>query len=272
MRFFSASLPLALSILSLAQAGIIEDRGYQVRVSGDVDSVLSLDSDREYQLIDIISFHPRMNLATIFIANNDMEAESEKKLSLGQIYTSLAEKRGRNPEDIDWVLAKVDGDIETDVLIRGIRKDREVGPTEDITVRADNKEWKAILDTKYYKDAAAVNNKAVEAILIRTKQEAVLGEMVDINSFYFHFPAKETQNPEDDHNDEPIDWVEELKKALKKDEEGSWEDEEDEGAAMRNLFAEEEEQQSESLETLFTEIEDMISETMENDQTPASRH
>ncbi|KAL1886937.1 hypothetical protein Cpir12675_006833 [Ceratocystis pirilliformis] len=144
--------------------------------------------------------------------------------------------------------------------------DREVGPTEDITVRADDKEWKAIFETKYYKNSAAVNNKAVEAILIRTVLHPVLGDTVDIDSFYFHFPTKGAQNPQDNHNDEPIDWGEELKK----DEEGDWEDEEDEGAAMMDLFAEEEEQQSASLETLFTEIGDMISEAMENDQPPVS--
>ncbi|KAL1885980.1 hypothetical protein Cpir12675_006974 [Ceratocystis pirilliformis] len=271
MKFFPVSLTLALSILRLAQAGAIEDHGYQIKVSGEVDSVLSRDSEGDYQLIDVISFHPRMNLVTIFIANNDLEAESENKLSLGCIYTSLAEKRSRKPEDIDWVVSKVDGDPETDMLIRGIRQDREVGVTEDITVRADDKEWKAILDTKYYKNAAAVNNKAIEAILIRTVQHPILEDSVDIDSFYFHFPTKGIHNPEDNHNDEPIYWAKELKKGFKTDEEGDWEDEEDEGAAMRNLFAEEEEQQSASLETLFTEIDDMISEAVENDQPPASR-
>ncbi|KAL1894817.1 hypothetical protein Cpir12675_003512 [Ceratocystis pirilliformis] len=266
MRFFSVSMPLALSILGLAQASSLKDYGYEVTSAGTVDTVVSFDQDGQLQLIDVFGFNTLTKMVTIYVDNNDLEPESEKKLGLGQIYVSLLEERDQKPEDINWIITDIGGETEITKLISDIREGRNVDPTSEIIIHPDHKEWKSILDTKYYKKAAALNTKPLEAIIIKTAERSIYEGSAEVDSFYFHFPTKKTENTEgevpasvdDNQKDEAAGWFDELNEDLKEDLEDEWEGEKDEGAIMRELFAEQEEQNIASLETVYDRLSELI--------------
>ncbi|KAL2884934.1 hypothetical protein HOO65_090229 [Ceratocystis lukuohia] len=195
MRFFSVTLPLALSLVSLGQATTLEDNGYLKVSAGSVDGVLFRDPHGRYQLADTISFHPWMKMATIYVADNEMEPEHQNKLGLTEIYTALAEEHKRKPEDVDWIVTEVMGDPEMEDFILGIRKGRGVGPKDEVIITPGQDEWRKIQDTKHYMYAALVNRKAIDKIIITTHQRMVSGVTFDINSFHFYFPSQHFRKP-----------------------------------------------------------------------------
>ncbi|KKF93997.1 hypothetical protein CFO_g3655 [Ceratocystis platani] len=285
MRFFATSLPLALSLLGLAQATILEDNGYQKVSAGTMDAVLLRDENGDYRLIDAISFHPWMKTATIYAANNDVEPEHQNKLGAAEIYTSLAEEHKRNPKDIDWIIAEVVGDLKMEELISNIRQGRNVKPGDEVTIVPSDKEWKSILDTKYYAFAALVNPKAMEKVIVRTHTRSRNPVPFPVDSFHFYFPGSENGKledgssapGEDTEKDDGMKWEEICRKEWQKmlRSEGymaskmDWGNEKQQAATFKSLFALEEEQEYSSLLALDAMIAGVISSSRESYAAPA---
>ncbi|KAL1901237.1 hypothetical protein Cpir12675_000603 [Ceratocystis pirilliformis] len=275
MRFFSISLPLALSLVSLSQATILENKGYRKVSAGGVDGVLFRDPYGSYQLADAISFHPWMKMATIYIANNDMEPEHQNKLSLTEIYTALAEEHKRKPEDVDWIVTEVVGDPEMEDFILGIRKGRNVGPKDEVIITPSQHEWKKILDTKHYMYAALVNRKAIDKIIITTHQRTQPGVTFDVSSFHFYFPSWQLRNPYSNdigsgvatQSDDNLKWAEVWKKEWKAmwkvDMTGGWKaqwsNQAEEAAMYKAIYDAEKQQEASSLAGLATQITQVMS-------------
>ncbi|KKF97110.1 hypothetical protein CFO_g524 [Ceratocystis platani] len=277
MRFFSVSMPLALSILGLAQAMSLKDHGYYVTGDQTVDAVVSYDMDGELQLIDAFGYNIEKKMVTLFVANNDLEPTRENKLGLGQIYVSLLEGRNQKPEDFNWVITEGGGEEEIKNLIDDIRTARGLDPTSDIEIHANDPEWKSILDTKYYQRAAALNTKPLETILITTAQPDIYEDGSLVDSFYFHFPTKIAENAEgevpasvdDNQEDEAAAWFDEMSEELKEDLEDEWEDKEDKAALMRELLAEQQDEHVVSLEAVFDGLAESIMASQESEEAPA---
>ncbi|KAL2885561.1 hypothetical protein HOO65_070023 [Ceratocystis lukuohia] len=273
MRFLSVCLPLALSLLKLAQATILEDHGYLVMSASNVDFVLSHNGDRNYQLINILSFHPWINIATIITANNDMEPERENKLGLDEIYTALSAKHGKVPSGVNWVISETNRDLKTDTLISEIRKNRGLDAKADVTVVAGDEEWTTILGTKYYKDAAMVNPKKLEKVAIKTIQRTMFSTTFDVDCFYFNFPERKATET-GDQDGGAVDVEKERMKAWadkwEREWEGGWNSGKKETPMMKGMFIENEKERDESMEAIYTEIRKLILDIEENKDAPVS--
>ncbi|KKF92329.1 hypothetical protein CFO_g5318 [Ceratocystis platani] len=283
MRFFATSLPLVLSFLTFARASILEDHGYQKFSSGNTDAVLRPNEDGGYQLLDAISFHPWMKMATIYIANNEIEPKRQNKLDLGEIYAALAQEHNRKPNNVDWVVFEVAEDPEMDISIFEIREGRNASPGDEITIVPGHTEWDAILDTKYYMYASMVNTKAIDKVLIRTVQRTTLGITYNVNSIHFYFPPWPYRNPGDKgfvsagatKNIDMMKWEEVWKMEWRKkwpgDLENGWRvqwcDKEHEERMLRTLFAVEQEQEDSYLVKLDAH---MASANKGSSNSPAS--
>ncbi|KKF93995.1 hypothetical protein CFO_g3653 [Ceratocystis platani] len=182
MKFLSASLSLVLPLLTFARATIFEDNGYKKVSDRQMDSILFRDGDKDYQM-----------------------PERQNKLSFPDIYYALAKRHKRKPEDIDWIITEVAGDIETEGMILGIREGRKVGLHDEVTVAPNDKEWNDILGTKYYRNAASVSRKEVERVIIRTHKRTLFGDDFDVDSLIFHFPTQENTNSQEETTPESAD-------------------------------------------------------------------
>ncbi|KAL2884928.1 hypothetical protein HOO65_090223 [Ceratocystis lukuohia] len=288
MRLFGTSLPFVLSFLSLAQATILEDHGYRKVSAGDIDGVLFLNPNGDYELIDVISFHPFMKMAKIFIAYNGKEPGHQNKLGLGDIYTALAEERKRKPEDIDWIVSEVEDDSEMEDFILDIRNGRNVGPTDEVMIIPGEKEWDSILKTKHYKYASLVNRKELEKIIVRTHYRTIYKTTYEVNSFHFYFPSSEYRDPHGEapgstiatQKDDELKWEEVWKKEWMKNLEIGgevgwtihWGSEEQEAAAYRTIYAEEERQEVSSMVGMLDQVKQLDSpENHGGDGAPVSR-
>ncbi|KKF93992.1 hypothetical protein CFO_g3650 [Ceratocystis platani] len=283
MKFLLASLQLVSSLASLVQAGVLESNGYRRIVTGDVDSVIYNDDNGVYQLADAIAFHPWMKMATLYMVDNDFQSEGQNKLGLADIYTALAQKHNRKVEDIDWIVTEVVEDAEMDGLIRGLRKGRGVGPTDEISIVAGDEEWNTMLDTKYYMYAALVNPKAIDKIIITTVKRSLYGYTHDMQCIHFYFPSWEYRLPEDKkpplpdatEKDDKMKWEAIWKKAWKKKWEVEWEhepriewnSETEESAVLKVLFGVEKNQEFTSLAEMYRTLYPIIGHTWKAGET-----
>ncbi|KAL1901243.1 hypothetical protein Cpir12675_000609 [Ceratocystis pirilliformis] len=197
MRLSFFSLPIALALISPALAGILEENGYEIESFEGVDSVAYIDKQGDYLLVGVIGFYPEMGAATIYYVNNDIQPESESKLGLEGIYNVLAEKHNCKPDDVKWLAFNVMDDEETDNLISSIRASRKPG-TKEFRILPNDHEWDMILKTKYYKQAALVNRRPLDRIVVKTHYRLHEGYIIPIDRIQFSF-----QNLEDaEANDE----------------------------------------------------------------------
>ncbi|KAL1901240.1 hypothetical protein Cpir12675_000606 [Ceratocystis pirilliformis] len=275
MRFLSAYLPLALSLLGLAQASMTPP-GYDRFSLGNIDSVLLSDEDKNCHLIEVIMFHPWMKAATIYFVDEDIQPKRGSRLGLTESYNVLAKARERDPKDIDWIITEVTEDWETEDLIRDIRESRGIGPTDEVVVVPGDLDWDAIFGTKYRRYASLVNHKEIDRVLIRTVQRVTSGATLNSECFYFYFPTRETGSQEDqttpapakDKQDEgPMSWEEVWKKEWTDTQEGEetkawveeWISTEENEAALEGLLAEEEVREALSLSLMYHEIAKLTS-------------
>ncbi|KAL1901242.1 hypothetical protein Cpir12675_000608 [Ceratocystis pirilliformis] len=145
-----------------------------------------------YELITIIGFHPWKKIATIHLANNDKEPQHDKKLSLGEIYSALADKHGYMRDDIEWVVFDINNNPKTDEIVARIRKDRGLGPKDEAVILPTDEEWDTILDTKYYAQAQQVNSRPLDRILLKHHFHTTIGEsLFPTERIHFSFPKVE---------------------------------------------------------------------------------
>ncbi|KAL2884944.1 hypothetical protein HOO65_090239 [Ceratocystis lukuohia] len=279
MRFFSASLPMALSLLGLAQAGLLEDHGYRRMSSGDIEAVFFADGSGNSQLMDIISFHPWMKMATLYVADDEIEPEHPNKLSLSEIYNALAEEHNRLPSAIDWIVTEVAGDEKIGTMIAEIREGRKLGPNDEVVIIPGDMEWNAILDTDYYMNAALVNRKAIDKVIIRTTSRTMFDKTFDISSMHFHFPGNTFRKP----GTEPIasadgttvsdtmKWEDVWNMEYKKMSKMVWENEEEEALALKDFMSKEDAVEVSSLADLYTSMLRDVEATEESEDAPVSR-
>ncbi|KAL1901238.1 hypothetical protein Cpir12675_000604 [Ceratocystis pirilliformis] len=283
MKFLSASLCLVLPLLTFARATTLENNGYHKVSNRQIDSILYRDGDRDYQLINTIGFHPWMKMATIYVANNDIEPEHENKLSLPDIYADLAKRHKLKPEDVDWIVTEIAGDAEIEATILEIREGRNVGLHDEVTVAPNDKEWNTILGTKYYRNAASVNHKAVERVIIRMHTRTLLGDTFDVDSLMFHFPTQENTNSQEEasesvdntENGNAMQWMDFWKKECSKGLKGKLSDEPNakkwEDAALNIIYGTEKLEEELSLVRLDKMIADLNPAPKDNNDAAASR-
>ncbi|KKF92398.1 hypothetical protein CFO_g5249 [Ceratocystis platani] len=262
MRFLSACLPLALSLLGLAQATEMPP-GYDRWSLGNIDSVTLLDEDKKYHLVEVIRFHPWMKAATIYFVDEDIQPTRGSRLGLAESYNDLAKERERDPNDIDWIITEVTEDWETDDLIRDIRESRGVGPTDEVVVVPGDPDWDGIFSTKYHKYASLVNHKEIDRVLIRTVQRVTSGGYRNSECFYFYFPTRETAGGEQDEGLMTWEevWEEEWTATQESEEVKAWVENqmsaEENDAALEGMLAEEETEEASSLALMYRKIAEL---------------
>ncbi|KAL1901215.1 hypothetical protein Cpir12675_000581 [Ceratocystis pirilliformis] len=122
------------------------------------------------EFLDVISFYPEMKMASIYIANNEEEPDHEDKLSLTEIYIILAGMKNLEPNDMKAVIFDVDEDEKTINIIDNIRRDRNLGPRETVSILPGDKEWDTICGTQYYLKLLQVMSKPVQKILLMNQE------------------------------------------------------------------------------------------------------
>ncbi|KAL2884932.1 hypothetical protein HOO65_090227 [Ceratocystis lukuohia] len=239
MRLFSTLLPLALSLVGFSQATILEDHGYLLGRKGKCDAVFGPTNDGKHQLVNGLVFHPLERTVIFRVANNEKDPEREGKLDLSQIYNALAETRNCKPEDVDWVISEVQTDEPTSELIGEIRKNRELGPMDGVTLKPGSNGWNEILNTKHFQHAAIIKNSPPDIMFIRTVPRETRGIGYHVHALFFHFSTPETSTQKDEVSIPTIDKrTENSRGNLKEELEDMWELEEELATDFVTLFAE----------------------------------
>ncbi|KKF93550.1 hypothetical protein CFO_g4094 [Ceratocystis platani] len=114
-----------------------------------------------------------MKMASIYIANNEEEPDHRNKLSLTEIYIILARMKNLEPNDMKAVMFDVDEDEQTVNIIDNIRRDRDLGPLETVSILPGDKEWDTICSTQYYLKLLQVMSKPVQKILLMNREYVV---------------------------------------------------------------------------------------------------
>ncbi|KAL2884940.1 hypothetical protein HOO65_090235 [Ceratocystis lukuohia] len=262
MRFSSASLPLALSLLNLAQGALLEDHGYKKISLEYMDAVLPTNVGAGYRFLDIFAFYPWMDSAVMYTINDHKEPERKGKLSTAEIYNALAKERNINPEKVEWVIFEIDDDKDMVSQIERIRIGRYVDDTDEVVIYPGDMEWDTMRNSQYFKHATQVNQRAVEKIIVRTIKRKVLGQDYQVDCFHFYFPTPETKKLEGTAsvsvNDRPKDggseWENAWKKELKKMWKVDWESDEAEEKALTDFLSQQEQQEMESFLALHHEV------------------
>ncbi|KKF92706.1 hypothetical protein CFO_g4940 [Ceratocystis platani] len=189
-----------------------------------------------------------MGAATIYLANNDMEPESESKLGLKDIYNALAEKRHCQPDDVKWLAFNVMNDEETDKLIRLIRRGRNLG-SQQVRILPSDSEWDMIIKTKYYTQATLVNRRPLDRIVIKTHYRLYEDHIMPIDRIQFSFRNLENAQGKDEAS-QPFNGDEQE-------------------AQMMALYEEQEKKEIEKLAKIDPELAQSISDIMLGDEAPA---
>ncbi|KKF92148.1 hypothetical protein CFO_g5499 [Ceratocystis platani] len=255
MRFSLFSLPLALSLLELAQAGTIEDNGYKLQSWKDsAYMIYSPHYSNSHNILDLFFFYPKAKVANIRIANNQEEAVHEKKLGLAEIYTDLVEMKGLRPDDMEWVVFDVE-DPSTSEVISQIYKGRNIAFDDVVRIFPNDEEWNEIVGTQYYNKMLQVNSKPAQKILLSRQTRSDMWDrptIVDRIHFSFSTPDEETTKGSEPQIQPPTD--------DKKDE-----------AALKAMLDEEKEKESEFQVYMEMERVYKVLDSFGNSQTPASR-
>ncbi|KAL2884898.1 hypothetical protein HOO65_090193 [Ceratocystis lukuohia] len=186
MKFPFCSLPLALSLLGIAQAGILEDCGYEIETDDSTHSVYSHYYDESSRTLTKIDFYPEGTAAAIQIAKNDEELDHYYKLSLPEIFDALCEKENVEPDDITWLIFDVYKDPDTNNLISDIRDNHNSG-LDDVRIPRGGDEWMEILETKYYKQAMDLINRPLRKIFLgHYIQTDILGNKIPTDRIFFN--------------------------------------------------------------------------------------
>ncbi|KAL1901217.1 hypothetical protein Cpir12675_000583 [Ceratocystis pirilliformis] len=191
MKLSFYSLPLALSLLGIAQAVILEEYGYEIETEDSTHSVYSYYYGESSRTLTKIGFYPDGKTVAIQIAKNDEESDHEDKLSLSEIFAALCEKEDAKPDDIIWLVFDVYKDPNTNNLIREIRNNHNSGLDDDVRIRPASDEWMAIAKTQYYKQAMDLINRPPQEILLgHYFQEDILKNEIPTDCIYFNLPKK----------------------------------------------------------------------------------
>ncbi|KAL2885832.1 hypothetical protein HOO65_070294 [Ceratocystis lukuohia] len=176
---------------------VMADHGYDVRTWRDKLLVFSLGYEEDTEFVDIISFYPRCKAAIIETSKNDKEPEHENKLSLTEVYNTLAKRRGAEPNEMRLVVFDVEKeDTETDEVIAEIRRGRNVGTWEEVRILLGEEEWDRILATEYYVKLLQVVNRPVQRIIIRTRDHVDWrGNVIYTNRIFFSLGPLERKTP-----------------------------------------------------------------------------
>ncbi|KAL2884933.1 hypothetical protein HOO65_090228 [Ceratocystis lukuohia] len=245
MRLFSTLLPLALSLLSLSEATILEDNGYRVQTVKHFDGVLAPNEHGDYVLVNWFGFYPS-DRAVTFLANKQWEPERENKLDLHQIYNALAEARKWKPEDLEWVVFDTSRDQPTIELISEIRNNRKLNRMDKVSIKPGDVAWNEIFGTMGFQNAAMIKGSLPDRIFIITTQRTTSDTTYDVDCLCLHFSEPEASTQEYKTSTSTTDKQTENSGGNQEDEwkgkwSPEWEADDDEGAALRALFAEAEE-------------------------------
>ncbi|KAL1901212.1 hypothetical protein Cpir12675_000578 [Ceratocystis pirilliformis] len=183
-----------LSFFGLHQTNLIEDHGYQLKTIDHLHMIRSshLYYGREY--VNAIGFTPEAKAATIYIANNDQEPMHEDKLSLSEIYNTLCENEGLEPENMKWITFDVNDDPETDGIISIIHKKRGIDRLNEVVILPDDMEWDLIVRTEYYQLMEMVTAQSPQKILLRHYSYVSSSDwelVLFTNCIYFSFESPE---------------------------------------------------------------------------------
>ncbi|KAL2884874.1 hypothetical protein HOO65_090169 [Ceratocystis lukuohia] len=160
-------LSTVLSFLGLYQTSLIEDHGYELKTIDHLHMIRSphLYDGRDY--VNTIGFTPEAKAATIYIANNDLEPIHDDKLSLAQIYNTLCEMEGLEPEDMRWITFDVIDDEETNAAIANIHENRGIDRLDEVEILPSDLEWDPIVRTKYYRLMQMITTQLPQKIYLR---------------------------------------------------------------------------------------------------------
>ncbi|PHH49652.1 hypothetical protein CFIMG_007699RA00001 [Ceratocystis fimbriata CBS 114723] len=176
---------------------VMRDHGYDVRTWRDKLLVFSQGYEEDTAFVDIISFYPRCKAAIIETSKNDKEPEHKNKLSLTEVYNTLAKRRGAEPNEMRLVVFDVEKeDTETDKVIAEIRKGRNFGTWEEVRILLGEEEWDRILATEYYVKLLQVVNRPVQRIIIRTRYHTDRwNRVIYTNRIFFSLGPLERKTP-----------------------------------------------------------------------------
>ncbi|KAK6227469.1 hypothetical protein QIS74_01024 [Colletotrichum tabaci] len=164
----SLSLLNILFILLLgAFAGILEDKGYEVRVTNGMYEVFSKHFDEELS-VNSVKFSPDSKSMTIYRAYNGWEDAHPGKLRLSEVLQALCEEARVNPENFEWViLSAVMNDDTLNVLMKYVR-DHNMRNPDSIMVAKGDAEWDEFANTPFVKAVDRIlRTKSVNAFVAR---------------------------------------------------------------------------------------------------------
>ncbi|KAL2884892.1 hypothetical protein HOO65_090187 [Ceratocystis lukuohia] len=196
-------LPLSLPLLArglftiFEPKTVIECHAYEIRRSGIIYGILSPEYHDGSQFLDLISFYPDAKVATIYTAKNDDEPNHDNKLTVTQIFNSLAEEAALyTPVDTRWLIFDVIEDSKTDEVLAGLRESSSLYSVDDINIAPGDQGWDAILSTEYYKKALQVIDKPVQGVLIRKQDRHESWKRFKmIDRIHFFFPPSKDKEP-----------------------------------------------------------------------------
>ncbi|PHH50551.1 hypothetical protein CFIMG_007382RA00001 [Ceratocystis fimbriata CBS 114723] len=179
-------LSLALSLLSPAQAGIIEDRNYRIATTGNMHAIFSSKQRGPLEFVDLIGFYPEMKAVNIYSALSQEEPDNDDKLSLGEAYVDLAERNNIKADDMAWISFDLKHCLETDEAVGNIRRHRGLDVDEEVRIFPDDEEWNSILDSKEYLMLLQMTTKPVQEIRLRRHVYAnSIRQSLDAERIYF---------------------------------------------------------------------------------------
>ncbi|KKF92331.1 hypothetical protein CFO_g5320 [Ceratocystis platani] len=246
MRFLTTLLPLALSLLSLSQATILDDHGYMVKTLENFDGVFISDENGDPEMVYGIGFYPSDKAVALRIFDNEQESGRKHKLELSQIYNAIAKARGWKREDLEWVVFETSDDQPTMELISDIRNNRKLDSMEHVSIKPGNADWKEIFGTNSFQQAAMIKGSSPDTILIRAIQRTMLEMTYQVDCLCFHFVAPEIGTQEDKESTSATGKQTENSGGDREEEwdekwEPEWEAEGEDEAALRVLSGEAEE-------------------------------
>ncbi|KKF93322.1 hypothetical protein CFO_g4310 [Ceratocystis platani] len=188
----SSLLPAVLSFLGLHQTNLLEEHGYQINT---IDHLHMIRSPHIYEgryFINAIGFTPESQAASIYVANNEREPAHENKLSLAEIYNTLCEKEGLEPETMKWITFDVNNDPETNGIITLIHDTRDIGPMDEVVILPDDIEWDLIVRTEYYPQMQLLTNQSPQRIILRNyPYKNQWGDIFPTNCIFFSFASSD---------------------------------------------------------------------------------
>ncbi|KAL1896001.1 hypothetical protein Cpir12675_002978 [Ceratocystis pirilliformis] len=185
MRSFSLFASLLLPVLGV-QAGVLEDHEYRVSYSPDnAYTPVSLMTARwTGNIVNKIAINKNDAVATIYIARNSEEPNSEKKLNLSQIFSAVCGLRDTSPGQINQV-AFDSLDSNTQAVISDYRTANGKTDEDSFTVTPSDDSWGKFTNLDYYTDAKSlVPSKDISEIKVTAFTASDVWDWAERNGHY----------------------------------------------------------------------------------------